>query len=97
MKDTMSLDEWEERLEREFPEYLKGARNLEKQKREFAINLTSYMISKGINEEELAIYCSLATETIYRMKEGRYRPQQKTLEYLAEALECKIEDLWTDY
>lgn len=97
MRDTTNLEEWEERLEKTIPEYAATREVLERQQREFGENLTSYLISTGVGEEELADYCELTAEAIIQMKEGRYKPQLTTLKNLAEALECQIEDLWPRY
>lgn len=94
---TITLDQWEEQLERTFPKYAETRVIFEKQKKEFGQNITSYIISTGVDEEELARYCGLEPEAICQMKEGKYKPQPRTLENLAEALECKAEELWPNY
>ena len=64
-----------------------------KHKYEPMLNLKMRRISKDLTQEELAVRCKISVNLISQYEVGRLFPRKKTLEALAEALECDVKDI----
>ena len=64
----------------------------------FGKNLRRLRLERKLSQEQLAGHeaLGLSQSSIARFESGRYRPPEKILEGLAEALQCRIADLWPE-
>lgn len=86
--DTIALEDWcdgEPEVER-----------LEARKRRFGERLTKLMKERGIKKKDLAKQLDVTPPCISQFASGKHKPQSETLRRLAEALKCKVGDLWPD-
>lgn len=69
---------------------------LKQSMREFGEKLRRRRRKRNLSQEDLAATAGLSQSSIARFESGRYRPQEKTLADLANALDCSISDLWPE-
>lgn len=59
----------------------------------FAENLYRLRQKRGWNQTTLGEKSGIGQNSVSRLEMGESKPRQKTLEKLAEALQCRVEDL----
>lgn len=91
-----SLTDADENMGEHAPDGAAALREVEAEEATFAARLEQVMANKQMNQSDLAKRIGVSQPAISLMLKRQCRPQRRTLNKLAEALEVPVRDLWPE-
>lgn len=82
------------RLALRSPEAIREAEQLRAEELAFAEYVKQQMLAKNLSEAQLSAEAGVSTAALTNILQARCRPQRRTIERFAAALNVKPEDLW---
>jgi lambda repressor-like predicted transcriptional regulator len=90
----LDYEESEREAAREYPEFQQVVDEMDREEASFSDNLQRIMSQKNVSQTELADKIGVGQPAISNMLSRSCRPQQRTIQRLAQALEVHPDKLW---